>query len=506
MPVSILSIPFVLQRGKVYRPSEGEYVEIALALREIWRRAPKDYELAEVSRFFSAVHLVQVDGGNMVAINSSASWSEGVKCSLGVPPPPYDQLKSNELQDFVAGLERYVSLVKDGLKLSKIELKGILFGGVLSELKERLSFLEEWRVNPDEVVPAEVTLDVVCRNSAITQFLTDEKVDDASGEYRRFTAFLEERLDFFRRKVEEVEADVERERRRLREKAEREISRASQEMEDEIKRIDREKFGGVPPRITVLSRYAKRVEGKLTGLSSVSEPEDMLDKLGDAIEFLEEILEKLVSLERKCENYLKQKERFEAEKERRKRREEKRFQKRRKRILNEFEREVARMDLDVERVKELLFKAMTLREEYVASFQKWLPRAKRGVEENRRFLLSSSTVQVDAPVTVYVPFFAAKVRRDRREEVIVIPPLTIDEAGGIQASRNLEKTVRGSLERRKSLQFISTGMKRFNYLLNPKVAELFSRGLELLSKKNLVREREEKAIRTFYDRFLKPAF
>ena len=256
----------------------------------------------------------------------------------------------------------------------------------------------------------------------------------------------------------------------------------------------------------MLSRYAKRVEGKLTGLSSVSEPEDMLDKLGDAIEFLEEILEKLVSLERKCENYLKQKERFEAEKERRKRREEKRFQKRRKRILNEFEREVARMDLDVERVKELLFKAMTLREEYVASFQKWLPRAKRGVEENRRFLLSSSTVQVDAPVTVYVPFFAAKVRRDRREEVIVIPPLTIDEAGGIQASRNLEKTVRGSLERRKSLQFISTGMKRFNYLLNPKVAELFSRGLELLSKKNLVREREEKAIRTFYDRFLKPAF
>ncbi|MBS7248208.1 MAG: hypothetical protein QXN15_10285 [Candidatus Jordarchaeales archaeon] len=498
--IGILSVPFVVHKKRVFSGDE-ESVEIALAFLLAWRRASSGGELLSISRFFFPVHLVPADDENMVAVEASGSLSGMV---FHYPSFSFSELSVNRLESFVDELRAASShFRKIYSKPLKTNLPGILSGAPLKGLVDRLHEVEQWNVNSAELVPEKVSLKAAVGCVSSINVLTKINLERIAESFRENVKLIDEKIALFREEVGRLEEEAEKERQKLRKVAQEKIEKERKRFEDEVKRIDASKFLEKPPATTSLSHYARKLEKAISDATSGGDPEVVLEKIGVAIGALKEAVEAFVRAEKEYLGYLNRRDQFEREKESLKKKAEKEFRKEEERLLREMEREVAKVGSEAEQMRHLLSEAVRLRNDYEEYFRKWITQARSQVEANKVFLIPSSALTEKPPVTIYVPFFAFRLLGEK-DEVALVPPLIVD-ASGVNPSTSLEELVSLSLSE-EMRGAISSGLKKLNYLLNPEVASLFSRGIGLLTEAGVVKKREAENVKSFYDQYLKPAF
>lgn len=497
--VEILSVPFVFQRKEFFSSKYAEAAEVALAFFLVWKRSSGG-ELVSVSKFFFPIHLVPVDGESLVAVEATASLSGSVFYSPHLSP--FEDLGRMRLEAFAETLRVKVSHLKRQTKPLKANIPGLVSGPSLAALTERLQHVERWDVKPDELVPERISLKDASETLSSFTVLTRENVERLAEFFRENLRIIDEALARYREEIEETERRAEDEKRKMRESAQGKVEEERAKFEKEVKRIEALKFSESPPSTLPLSRYAERLEKAISEATSGGEPELTLERIRSVIDSLKEAIEEFSRVEREYLNYLDRRERFEKEKERLKKKAEKEFQREEERILKELEREVERVDQEVRRVKQVFLEAVRRKREYEELYREWLSQARSRVESNSSLLVPASTFPGKLPATVYVPFFAYRVAGGK-DVVDVIPPVVID-AGGVTASPQLESIVSLSL-REEVWGAVSSGLKKFNYLLNPEVASLFSKGINMLADSGVLRRREADEAKSYIDHYLKPA-
>ncbi|MEM1659122.1 MAG: hypothetical protein QXK94_08830 [Candidatus Jordarchaeales archaeon] len=497
--VEIFSVPFVLQRREFFPSKYADAVEVALAFFLIWKKSSGG-ELVSVSKFFFPIHLIPVDGESMVAVEATASLSGSVFYSPHLSS--FKDFDEARLESFTEALKLRVSSLKRQVKPLKANVPGLVSGPALTALTERLQHVERWNVKPDELVPERISLKAASETLSSFTVLTKENVNHFAEVFRENLRIIDETLARYREEIEEAERKAEEEKQRIKEKAQGRVEEERAKFEMEVKRIEALKFSESPPSTFPLSRYIEKLEKAISEATSGGEPELTLERIRAVIDSLEEAIEEFSRVEREYLNYLGRRERFEREKERLKKKAEKEFQKEEERILKELEREIEDVNQEVRRVKQVFLEAVRQKREYEEISREWLSQARSRVEANSSFLAPASTFPGKLPATVYVPFFAYRLAGGK-EVVDVIPPIVV-EAGGVAVSSQLESIVSLSL-REEVWGAIASGLKKFNYLLNPEAASLFSRGISVLVDSGVLRRREADEAKSYIDHYLKPA-
>ncbi|MBS7288161.1 MAG: hypothetical protein KIH01_05320 [Candidatus Freyarchaeota archaeon] len=501
MLVEILSVPFAVQRKNIFSPEDEDPIEVASAFLLIWRKVSGG-ELSSVSRFFFPVHLVPVDEENMVAVEATGSFSDVV---FHFPSPlTLGELKVRRLESFVEILKTAVASARKAYsKPLKASIAGLVGGAISKELAERLKMVEQWKVNPAELVPGKVSLKAAAGHASSLILLTKGNLERIAESFRENIRLADEMLSFFREEIGRLEENAEREKEKLRREAQEEIDTERKRLDDEIKRIEASRFLESPPSTSSLSHYARKLEKAISDATSGGDPESTLEKIGAVISSLKEAVAAFSRVEREYLGYLNRRSQFEREKEHLKRKAENEFRKKEEGILRELEREIAKVDSEAERMRRLLSEAVRLRNDYEELFRRWLAQARGRGEANSVFLISASSFPGKPPVTVYVPFFVFRVVGGK-DEVFLVPPVVVD-SGGVNPSAPLEELVSVSLNE-ETMSAISSGLKKLNYLLNPEMANLFLRGISILAEAGVVKKREAEEVKSFYDQYLKPAF
>lgn len=498
--VEILSVPFAVQKKNIFASEEEDPVEVALAFLLIWRNVSGG-ELSSVSRFFFPVHLVPVDEENIVAVEATGSLSDVVFHAPSLAP---SEFKVKRIESFVEVLKTTVASAKKAYsKQLKASIAGLVGGAILKELAERLQMVEQWRVDPAELVPERVSLKAAAGHVSSLNLLTKGNLERIAGSFRENMKLIDEMLSFFREEIGRLEEDAEKEKQKLRRDAQERIDAERKKLEDEVRRIEASKFLENPPSTSSLLHYAKKLEKVISDAASGGDPESALEKISAVISSLKEAVAAFSRVEREFLGYLNRRDQFEREKEHLKRKAEKEFRKEEERILRELERETAKVDSEAERMRRLLSEAVRLRNDYEELFRRWLTQARDQSEANSAFLIPMSSLSGKPPVTVYVPFFVFRAVGEK-DKVALVPPVVVD-AGGVKPSAPLEELVSVSLNE-ETRGAISSGLKKLNYLLNPEIANLFSRGIGILAEAGVIRKREAEEVKSFYDQYLKPAF
>ncbi len=498
--VRIISISFVAQRKELFKPDDLDSVEVASAFLLIWRWSSGG-ELSSISKFFLPVHLVPVDDENMVAVEASASVSAMVFHSP--PPPSLNSLNGKHLELFVEGLKNATLFLRKAFfKPFKASVAGLVGGDMLLELVGRLNSVEQWEVRPAEIIPEKISLKEAANLVSSLNVLTKVNLERLAEVFKENLAFIDEALNSFRSEVKRLEDAAEKEKEELRRKAQEELKAEKRRLEEEIRRINSLNFTEEPPSVSTLQPYVKKLEGAFSAVTSERETEKVLTRISEAIDVLKETVKVFSRVEKEFLRYLDRKERFERDKDSLKQRAEKEFRNKEKRIFEEMERESSKISSEASQMRKLLSTAVKLRNAYNEAFKRWLNHAKNHVEANKTFLAPIPALP-NFPATLHVPFFAFKTVGDE-DKVTIVPPAVVD-ASGVTPSPPLKSLIDACLGK-EEMSFVSSGLKKFNYLLNLEVATLFSKGINIMRETGVLRKREAERLKDFYDQFLRPAF
>ncbi|MEM3650873.1 MAG: hypothetical protein QW831_09145, partial [Candidatus Jordarchaeaceae archaeon] len=229
---------------------------------------------------------------------------------------------------------------------------------------------------------------------------------------------------------------------------------------------------------------------------------EILDEIGafrDAVDDLQDFLE---SLEREYIAYKREVDKFYSEKEREIKRIEEEYQRKEKEIREELERKLEELTSKIEEYEEAIEKAEKLREQLITAFHSWKEKTEKAMVDYEEITIPLKRLPGNQPFLIFIPLYVAEYQRKAKKTYGVVSPVTITDKMQIVRLKEIGKLARNyqeEIEKGKANKNFEEGLRKFNYLRNPQIAQEFSKGMNLLERRGIIDSNTASRVKNAYD-------
>lgn len=505
----ILAVPFLLPSSGLLTSKDLESVETAIALLLIELERKKEEELASISRFFCPLWVYPIDESKALIFDGSDFTSSKINLPiLDFEAPP--NLDQKNFLSFVDELEKYVKVAVSEYqsKPRGVRVRGWLGEDFTSEIKELLPKIEEWtNVKPFEIIEPTYTIDkAYVEESGLEWFPTKSLIEREKQKHKATLEIIDSRIQEASEEFKSLKSDFKEKEANLKEEAKEKIEAEEEKKERQIAQISESKFERKMPRPgATLYHLLRDVSEHSETVRTIVENEDVyeiLDEISNIRDKVDELRDYLRNLEAEYTTFKKEVDKFYTDKDREIKRIEAEFEKRKKEIEAELEEKLENLSSEIEDYEDALETARTLREELAAAFESWKDKTEKAIIEYEEISIPLKRLPSDQTLLLFVPFYVAEYRKKQKKSYEVVPPVTITEKKKIirlKAISRLAEEYRNEIEKGKAHKNFELGLKNYNYLLNPEIAQMFSKGINILEKLEIIDSNTATRIKNAYD-------
>nr|MDO8081074.1 hypothetical protein [Candidatus Freyarchaeota archaeon] len=506
----IFAVPFLLPpSGSLIASKDLDSAETAIALVLIERERKKEDDLISISRFSCPLWIHPLDESNALVFDGSDFSSSKINLQILDIDVPLN-LEKGDFLSFVSKLEKYVKMAVAGYlsKPSGVKLRGWLGEDFTSEIKDLLPRLEEWtNVKQFEVIEPSYKIDKkFLDESGLEWFPTSGLIEREKRKHKATLEIIDARIQSASEQYQSLKRDYKEKEAELKSEAQQELEEEKEKKERLTSKITESKLEKKMPRPgTTIDKLLNDISEHADTVRTIVQTEDIyeiLDEISDFRDSIDELRDFLRDLEREYLAYKREVDRFYSDKDRETRRIEADFEKREDEIESKLEENLDNLISEIEDYEDAIEKARSLREQLVTAFQDWKEKTEKAVIEYEGLTIPLKRLPSDQTLLIFVPFYVAEYRRKQRRTYEVVSPVTITEKKQIVKLKGISRLARdyqNEIERGKGNKNFEVGLRNYNYLLNPEIAQEFSKGMNLLERLEILDSNTATRVKNAYD-------
>lgn len=507
---SILAVPFLLPpSGSLIASKDLESVETAIALLLIELERKKDDDLDSISRFFCPLWVYPIDESKALVFDGSDFSSSKINLQILDFDVPLKLNKKNFLS-FVDELEKYVKIAVSDYqsKPRGVKVRGWLGEDFTSEIKNLLPKIEEWtNVKQFEVIEPSYTIDKkYVEESGLEWFPTRSLIEREKRKHKATLEIIDSRIQTASEEFKSLRSDYKEKEAELKEEAKEKLADEKDKKDRQIAQLQESKFERKMPRPgATLFNLLKDVSEHPDTVRTIVENEDVyeiLDEISDLRDKVDELRDYLRNLEGEYLAFKKEVDKFYSDKDREIKRIEADFEDREEEIEAELQERLENLASEIEDYEDALERARSLREQLAAAFESWKERTEKAIIEYEEIAIPLKRLPSDQVLLIFVPFYVAEYRRKQRRIYEVVPPVTVTEKRRIVRLKGISRLAQeywNEIERDKAHKNFEVGLRNYNYLLNPEIAQMFSKGMNILEKLEIIDSNTATRVKNAYD-------
>lgn len=506
----VLAVPFLLpSSGSLVTSKDVDSVEIAVALLLIEEERKKEDDLASISKFFCPLWVHPLDESKALVFDGSEFSSSKINLQILDIDVPVE-LRKGDFLSFVSGLEKYVrDAVSDyQSKPSGVKLRGWLGEDFASELRELLPKIEEWtNLKQFEVIEPSYTINKeFLDESCLEWFPSSTLIQREKQKHEAALEIIDSRIKDAVEQFKAMKSDYKEKEKELKSESQEKIEAEKEKKDRQISKISESTFDKKMPRPGAgLEKLVDKISEHEDTVWRMVESQDVyeiLDEIGafrDAVDDLQDFLE---SLEREYIAYKREVDKFYSEKEREIKRIEEEYQRKEKEIREELERKLEELTSKIEEYEEAIEKAEKLREQLITAFHSWKEKTEKAIVDYEEITIPLKRLPSNQPFLIFIPLYVAEYQRKAKKTYGVVSPVTITDKMQIVRLKEIGKLARNyqeEIEKGKANKNFEEGLRKFNYLRNPQIAQEFSKGMNLLERRGIIDSNTASRVKNAYD-------
>jgi uncharacterized protein YukE len=506
----ILAVPFLLpSSGSLVTSKDVDSLEIAVALLLIEEERKKEDDLASISRFFCPLWVHPLDESKALVFDGSEFSSSKINLQIldfGVP----EELRKGDFLSFVSELERYVRRAVSDYqsKPSGVKLRGWLGEDFASELRELLPKVEEWtNLKQFEVIEPSYTINKeFLDESCLEWFPSSTLIQREKQKHEATLEIIDSRIKEAVEQFKAMKSDYKEKEAELKSEAQEKLEAEKEKRDRQISKISESTFDKKMPRPGAsLEKLVNKISEHADTVWKMVESKDvyeMLDEIGafrDAVDELQDLLE---NLEREYIAYKREVDKFYSDKEREIKRIQEEYQRTEKEIQSELERKLEELASKIDEYEKAVEKAEALREQLITAFHSWKEKTEKAIIEYEEITIPLKRLPSNQSFLIFIPLYVAEYRRKAKKTYGVVSPITITDKNRIVRLKEISKLARNyqeEIEKGRANKNFEEGLRNYNYLLNPQIAQEFSKGMNLLEKRGIIDSNTASRIKNAYD-------
>ncbi|WXG41793.1 MAG: hypothetical protein WED07_13685 [Candidatus Freyarchaeum deiterrae] len=506
----IFAVPFMLPpSGSLIASKDLDSVETAIALLLIELERKRDDDLVSVSKFSCPLWVHPLDESKALVFDGSDFSSSKINLQILDFDIPFN-LNEGDFFAFVEQLKDYVKTAVSGYQSRPkgVKMRGWLGEDCTSEIKDLLPRLEEWtNVKQFEVIEPSYTIDKeFLDESYLEWFPTNGLIEREKKKHKATLEIIESRIEAATEQYKNIKSDY-------KEKEEELKSETQEKLQDE--KVKKESLASnlaeskpdlkMPGPGSVLYDLLKDISEHADTVRTMVETEDvyeMLDEISDFRDTVDELRDYLRELEGEYLSHKREVDKFYSDKDRETRRLESDYKKRQDEIESELEENLDNLASEIEEYEDAIEEAKALREQLVNAFQSWKDKTDKAIIEYEEFTIPLKRLPNDQTLLIYVPFYVGEYRRGQRRAYEVVSPVTITDRRQVVRLKGISRLAndyQNEIERGNANKNFEVGLRNFNYLLNPEIAQEFSKGISLLERLGAVDSNTATRVKNAYD-------
>jgi gas vesicle protein len=506
----IYAVPFMLPpSGSLIASKDLDSVETAVALLLIELERKKEDELASVSKFSCPLWIHPLDESKALVFDGSDFSSSKINLQILDFDVPFN-LNEGDFFAFVDELEDYVKKAVSGYqsKPKGSKLRGWPGEDFTSEIRDLLPKLEEWtNVKQFEVIEPSYTIDKeFLDESGLEWFPTDGLIEREKKKHKATLEIIDSRIEAASEQYKNLKSDYKEKEEELKSETQEKLQEEKAKKESLASRLTESKPDRkMPLPGRELYDILKDITEHSETVRTIVDTEDIyeiLDEISDFRDSADELRDFLREMEGEYLAYKREVEKFYAERDREARRIEADYKARQNAIESELEENLDTLLSEIEDYEDAIEEAKALRERLVTAFQTWKERTDKAVVEYEEFTIPLKRLPNDQTLLIYVPFYVAEYRRRQRRAYEVVSPVTITDRRQIVRLKGISRLAndyRNEIERGNANKNFEVGLRSYNYLLNPEIAQEFSRGMSLLERLDAIDSNTATRVKSAYD-------
>lgn len=506
----ILAIPFLkFSSGISVSSTDIESLETAATLLLIELDRKKDDALVSISRFFCPLWILPLDESKALVFDGSDFSSSKIDIQILDFDIP-SVLKKGDFFSFVSELEKHVkrAVSRYQSKPRGVKLKGGLGEDFASEIRDLLPKLEEWtNLKQFEVIEPSYTLDKGFLDTGYLEWFPTKSLVEREKQKHEAT------LELINSQIQSASEKYKSNKERYREKEAKFKSEAKEKLEKErekrdslIAKLKESKFKLKLPSLgtSLDSRVRATVKhsDKIKTLVETENLDKILKEIQNFIESVEELRFFLNDLEREYFDIRRELDRFHTEKEREIKRVQADFEARKREVERELQNNLKNLSSEIEDYEEAMERAKALKEQLATAFMYWKDKTEKDMKDYDRFTLPLKDFPyISRSFLIFIPFYVAEYHQKRKKIYGVISSVTITEKKivRLKAISKLARKYQKRIEKGKINKKFEIGLRNYNYLLNPEIAQEFSKGINILEKLKVISPKMAIRVKNAYD-------
>ncbi len=507
----ILAVPFLfLSSGISITSKDLDSVETAATLLLIELERKKEDALVSILRFFCPLWILPLDENKALVFEGSEVSSSKIglqPLDFKVPSVP----KRGDFLFFVSELEKHVkkAVSRYQSKPKGVKLKGWLDENFASEIRELLPKLEEWtNLKQFEIIQPAYTLDKgFLDTSYLEWFPTKSLIEREKQRHEATLELINAQIQSASEKYKNIRDEYKDREAKFKSEAKEKLEKEKAKRDSLIAKLKESAFKLKPPSLgTALDsrvRATLKHSNNVKALIGTDNPDKTLKGIQDFRDSVEELRVFINDLEREYLSYRREFDRFYSQKERKLKRVEDDFEARKSGIERQLQKNLNNMSSEIEDYKEATEKAKSLKEQLTTAFTDWKNKTERAIQDYEKFTLPIKHFpHGDQSFLIFIPFYVAEYQRKNKKIYKVISPLTITEKKKIvrlKAVSELARKYQKRIEKGKVDEKFETGLRNYNYLFNPEIAQEFSKGINLIEKLKIISSDTAIKVKNAYD-------
>lgn len=511
----IFAFPFLkLSSGISVSSKDIDSMETAVALLLIELDRKKDDALVSISRFFCPLWILPLDESKALVFDGSDLSSSKIELqALDFDIPSV--LKKGDFFYFVSGLEKYVRKAVSCYqsKPKSVKLKGWLGEDFSSEIRDLLPKLEQWtNLKQFEVIEPSYTLNKEFLDTSYLEWFPTKNLVEREKQKHEAT------LELINSQIQSASEKYKSNKEKYREKEAKFKSEAKEKLEKErekrdslIAKLKQSTFKSKLPSIgTTLENRVGAIIKHSEYLKTPVGTENLdriLKRIQDFRTSVEELKFYLSDLEKEYLACRRELGRFYSDKEREIKRVEAEFESIKSEIERKLQNNLTGLSIEIEDYNVAIEKAKSLKEQLTTAFAYWKDKTELAMQDyNRLTLPLKNFPHSDHSFLIFIPFYVAEYQRKRNKNYKVISPVTITEKKkieGLKAISNLARKYQKEVDKGKLDKRFQEGLRNYNYLLNPAIAQEFSKGMSLLEKLGIIDSKTASRVKNAYDQYFR---
>ena len=507
----ILAVPFILlSPGVTISSKDLDSVETAVTLFLIELERKKDEDLVSISRFFCPLWVLPLDESRALVFDGSNFSSSKIDFQA-LDFEVSSVLKRGDFFSFVSEFEKHVKIAVSRYqsKPRGVKLKGWLGENFTSEIKDLLPRLEEWtNLKQFEVIEPSYKLDRgFLESSYLEWFPTKSLIERERQKHESTLEVVNSQIQSASEKYKSINEKYKEREAKFKSDAKEKLAKEKEKRDSLTTKLKESTFNLKLPRLgtTLDSRVRATVKHSDT-VKKLAETENLdkiLKEIQDFRDSVEELRLFLNDLEREYMDCSRELDRFYSQKERDLKRAQADFEAKKSKIERELQNNLKNLSSEMEDYKEAIEKAKSLKEQLTTAFMYWKDKTEKGMKDYDKLILPLKHFpHSDNSFLIFIPFYVAEYQKKRKKIYGIISPVIITEKKKIvrlKAIRELARKYLKRIEKGKIDQKFEIGLRNYNYLLNPEIAQEFSKGINLLEKLKVISSTMAIRVKNAYD-------